>query len=215
MKLHAKWDIFRYSSLIFEFVESKIEKERYLIMEAKGTAIKSILEFVKSKHADKLDDWLKLLPESSKVYMENPIFATEWYPVHEALIIPTRQLAFLYFNDLRKAAWQAGRFSADITLTGIYKVFIKITTPSYIIERASKIFQTFYRPSEINVIEKSNKGVRVRISQIPKKDSVIEFRIAGWIERALEINNCKNVKVNILKALSRGDSSTDIDITWD
>ena len=55
----------------------------------------------------------------------------------------------------------------------------------------------------------------MKLKGIVKPEHVIEHRIAGWCERALEFTNCKNVKANITKSLRNGDDLTEIVITWD
>ncbi len=45
-------------------------------------------------------------------------------------------------------------------------------------------------------------------------NKVVEYRIAGWIERALEICGCMNVTVNITQSLTDQDPCTEYNITW-
>ncbi len=184
-------------------------------METKGATVKSIVEFVKNKFPQRYTEWLNSLPSESRTIVESAIYATNWYPIVEALIIPTKQLAILYNGDAKKAAWEAGRFNAEISLTGIYRIFIKVSSPNYIIERASKIFSTFYNPSEIKVIETKLKSVKLHILKLPVNEMVLECRIGGWMERALEINNCKNVKVLMPFTKTKGAPYTEYSITWD
>jgi len=184
-------------------------------MEIKGTAVKSIYEFVQKKFPDRLKEWIDELPEASRKIMEEAIFATQWYPLDEAGGIPTKKLGLLFYDDIKKGAWECGRFSAEMALTGVYKVFIKLATPSYIIDRATKIFSTYYRPTELSVVDKGKNSVKLHIQKFPSPDRVIEYRIAGWMERALEINNCKNINMKIPQSLTLGHPVTEINITWD
>jgi hypothetical protein len=43
---------------------------------------------------------------------------------------------------------------------------------------------------------------------------VVEQRIAGWIQRALEIHGCRQPAVNITKSLTKGDPCTELDFSW-
>ncbi len=184
-------------------------------MEIKGTAVKSIYNFVKERHKEKLQLWLDALPAEAKNIMQNPILATDWYDLNKGCVLPTTALKVLYNNDVKKAAWESGRFSADSALTGIYKVFIKVSSPNFIISRAGKIFETYYRPSKIEVVSNVGKTVNLHITEFPEPNKVIDYRIAGWMERALEINNCKNVRVNLPQMMSGGFNVTEFDISWE
>ena len=123
-------------------------------------------------------------------------------------------LGKLLFDDPVKGAWQCGRYSAETALTGIYKFFIKAASPFFIVDRAGKIFTTFYQPSAMEVVEKGNDYVVLHITRFDEPDALIENRIAGWIERAMEIHGLSNVKVQITKSLVTGDPYTEMRVKW-
>jgi hypothetical protein len=184
------------------------------MMEIKGTAVKSISDFVKEKFYNYYDDWLNSLPEESKKIMSNPVLPNEWFPLIEAAIIPTNKLHPLIFTDEFEGARQSGRYSAEIALMGIYKFFVKMATPNFVIGKASRIMSTYYRPSELEIVESSSKHAIMSLSHFPESHPCIEYRIAGWCERALEISGCKEVTVTISKSLSNGDPLTEFLIKW-
>lgn len=184
-------------------------------MEIKGTAVKSIPEYVKQHFASRYVEWLEKLPVESRKIMTDAIYATHWYPMKEAAVMPTRQLSIFFGNDTKKAAWESGRFSAENALKGIYRIFIKVSSPNYIISRASKIFNTYYRPCSMEVTGSDKGHVNLHITEFPEPDRVVEYRIAGWMQKALEINNCKNVDIKLPQSLTRGHKITEIDIHWE
>ncbi len=185
------------------------------MMEIKGSAIKSIVEYIKKKYPERYDEWLNTLPEQSKKFFQETILPSNWYPVNEAAAIPTKHLAELFFDkDVEKGAWQSGRFSAEMALTGIYKFFVMAASPHFIISKASKILSTYYRPADIEVFEKGNNWVTLRFKDFEETDQIIECRICGWIERALEISGAKEVAVNIRSSMTKGDPFTELYMTW-
>ncbi len=184
-------------------------------MEIKGTAVKSIQDFVKKNFPAQYKEWENTLPADSKKIFCDAILATDWYPLQAGGVAPTRHVARFYGNNTKKAAWEMGRYSAELALTGIYKVFIKVATPAFIIDRASKIIETYYRPAELKVVERPAKGVVLHILNFPGLDSVIEYRICGWIERALEINNLKSIKIDIPQSITKGNKISEFRISWD
>ena len=129
-------------------------------------------------------------------------------------MIPTESLGKLIFNDPAKGAWQCGRYSAETALTGIYKFFIKAASPFFIVERAGKIFTTFYQPSNMQVVEKGEDYVVLHITRFDEPSELVDNRIAGWVERAMEIHGVGHVSVTITKSLSRGDAVTEIQVKW-
>lgn len=182
-------------------------------MEIKGTAVKSIPEFVRKNFPERFDEWWTNLPEESGKILNESV-TSGWYPIKAAAIDPTRLIGQMFYNDVNKGAWESGRFSAEIALTGIYKIYVKLSTPWHIIERASRILQAYYNPCEIEVSKKRSNWIIVNITYMGDTDLTIENRIGGWIEKALEISGCKNLQVKKTKSLSSGNPVTEFDLQW-
>jgi hypothetical protein len=183
-------------------------------MEIKGSAAKSIPDYIRKYHPEKYTQWLTSLPEKSRTIFTEGVMPSSWYSMEDAAIIPTRALGTIVFDDINKGAWQCGRFSAEVALTGIYKFFIKAASPFFIIDRAGRVFSTYYQPSEMEVVDKGSDYVVLHITQFDMPDSLIELRIAGWIERAMEIHGVATVAVDITKSLAKGDSVTEYRVKW-
>jgi len=184
-------------------------------MEIKGTAVKSIPEFVKKQFPLRFQEWLNAMPEASKKIMGGLIFTNNWYPMYDSLTIPMKIISKVFYGgDDVKTARTMGHFSADIALTGVYKFFIQFGSPKYIIERGSRIFSTYFQPSEMVVINASKNGLTIQITKFPEPEQIIEQNIAGWMERALEISGCKQVKAVIKKSLTQKNLVTEIEISW-
>lgn len=183
-------------------------------MQIKGTAVKSIDSFVRVNYSEQYEQWIENMPPETRVIYSDAILATHWYPLKEAGVAPTKLIGTMFFNSISKGAWESGRFSAESALKGVYKVFVKLASPSYIINRASKIFSTYYTPSKLIIPSSNSKGVVVEIVEFETPESVIEERIGGWMEKALELSGCNEIKINIKQSLTKGAPSTIFDITW-
>lgn len=188
-------------------------KKRF--MEVKGTAVKSIKEFVETRFKADYQKWLKAMPEESQAIINGGIFANNWYPMKAAAVEPTKALGKVFYNnDIKQAAWESGRYSAEVGLKGVYKIFVMIAKPQYIMQRASRVFTSYYSPSDLSVVESHEKGLTLHITKFPEPEQIVEYRIAGWCEKALEFTNCKNVRAKITKSLTNGDKVTEIVMSW-
>lgn len=183
-------------------------------MEIKGAAVGSIPLFVKNKFPKRYDEWLNSLSQASREIMNDSILIGSWYPLSDACVEPTEKICKLFYNDKIDGAWEGGRFSADFSLKGVYKVFVKVASPIFIMSRASIIFSAYYKPSIMKLVDKSSKKGIIHILKFPEPDTYVDFRIGGWIERALEICGCKDVKITITKSLAKGDRLTEIVGEW-
>lgn len=185
-------------------------------MEIKGTAVIAIRDYVKLNHKDQYNNWIDSLPLESSNIFRSAIDSSKWYPISEGGIIPTKKAAELFFGgNFEKGAWEMGKYSAEKALTGIYKIFVKASSPGYIVQRASRVFSTYYQPCKMEAKKSTEKSTLLEISNMTESDIVIEYRIGGWIEKALDISGAKNCKVKFLMSMAKGDDITQIDITWE
>lgn len=185
-------------------------------MKVKGTISSSVQGYIKENFPNRYKEWLDSLPAESKNIFSNAIMATEWYSYQDGLLKPTQIAANLFFDkDIKKTSWEIGRFSAEVGLKGIYKVFILIATPQFIMKRGGKILSSFYQPSVLEVGEERNNGVNLEITEFPEPSDVAENRIGGWIEKALEICGVKDISIVVSKSLLKGDEKTIYEVDWE
>jgi hypothetical protein len=184
-------------------------------MQIKGSAVRTIYEYVKTIFPEKVAEWLSRLPSPGAAIYGETIKPSEWYPLYDAAIAPTEVLSKIAFDgDIKKASWEFGRFSAESTLKGIYRFFLMATPSKMVVSTGGRILATFYKPVQFEVAESVPNGVKIHITQIDDPSGVIENRIGGWIEKALEIQGIKAARVEITQSLARGDQVTEITIIW-
>ena len=184
-------------------------------MEIRGVAVKSVQAYVETINPEKYNEWLNALSEKSRYIMTGRIVEGAWYNMQDAAIEPTEKICDLFFDGNEKGAWEAGRFSAEHGLKGIYSFFVKIMSPEFLVNRAASIMTTYYRLSEIKTTETGEGKAFLHIIKFDKPNHLIELRIGGWIERALELCGCNNTKVEITKSLVNGDDLTEFKANWD
>ncbi|NQZ77327.1 MAG: hypothetical protein HRT61_14675 [Ekhidna sp.] len=182
-------------------------------MQVRGSVITNIDSYVKDIHSDKYEKWVAALSDSTKEMMKRPKSST-WYPIEDGILEPTRIMCDMFYSSAKEGAWKSGRYSAEMGLTGIYKVFVVVSTPTFLIRRASRILATFYDPTEVNVAESSDKSMLVHFTKLPTKSEHLEFRILGWMEKALEICGCKDLSVTAEKSIAKGDVLLEVAISW-
>ena len=187
-----------------------------IAMKVKGIAIATIPLFIQERFGEGgFNRWINALtPEARKVYQAS-VLASVWYPLRESLIEPLRKMCDLFYAGDLKGAHEAGRFSADYSLKGIYKIFVKLGSPESMVRRAGSILPMYYTPSEMKVVESRKGQGIVQIIKFQDMDQVLESRIAGWMERALEVSGGKHLNIKITRSLTNGDSVSEFLATWE
>lgn len=183
-------------------------------MQVRGSVIKSIDSFVADVHSSKYEEWKSSLSEASGLLLSS-VSTSNWYPVEPGVIVPTEVLCDMFYSDKKQGAWESGRYSAKMGLTGIYKVFVLISSPSFLLKRAARVIATFYEPTDLRVADSTDTSMTIQFTKLPIKNELIEYRIAGWMEMALEICGCKNLQVNISQSMAKGNSIFETKINWE
>ncbi len=184
-------------------------------MKVKGSAVLTIPLFISKQFGESEQKrWFDSLDEDSKEIFASPILVSSWYPLKYALSEPTYKICELFYNGDLKGAWENGRFSAEYGLKGVYKVFIKIASPQFLIKKASSILPAYYEPCTIEASEEGKNKALVRITRFPEIDEVIENRMGGWVEKALEICGCEEIQISRTKSLLNDDACTEFQVSW-
>ncbi len=184
-------------------------------MKIKGTSVKPTIDFVKENFPERYFDWFEKLPPGSQKIIKEKINPSKWYPINESTIIPTRIIGEMFYNDIRKAAHVIGRYCAEKGLKGIYRIFVRIATPKFIISRGGNIFASYFNPSKIEVDRPAGNIAYIYIYKFSFDEELMVYRIAGWIQRAFEITNCKNVVTNIEKKERNAAEVFKVTASWD
>lgn len=170
-------------------------------MEIKGTAVKSIKDFVFTNYKDQYAQWFNALSLQAQEIVNNSI-TNLWYPLQTAVVEPTQKIGELFFNgDTKKAAFECGKYSAEVALNGIYKIYVKFSSPAHVVDRGSRILPAYYNPSKIIQIQREKNLVCYEMTECEGIDEVVEYRIAGWMYKALEISGCKTMDVQIIESI--------------
>jgi len=184
-------------------------------MEVKGTAVTTIPLFVKKKHGEAAyEKWLGALSPKARGAFSGMVLSSAWYPLHEMLVEPTQAICDMFYGGSMQGAVELGRLSADHGLRGVYRLFVRVSNPEFIIQRAGQILPTYYRPSGMKVTEHARGRAVVRVTEFPEPHPVVEHRILGWMGQALEICGVKNVRGAIRSSMASGAPHTEFDLTW-
>lgn len=185
-------------------------------MRVRGSLLATLPKIIKKKFGEEgLDQWLtKISPEARELYL-NSIDAREWYPMQSSLLEPFANVAQLFYHwDVKAAAWEFGRLSAEVRFKGIAKALMKIPSANFFINKGFEYMKSYYDPCRIEILENGDKKGVLRLLEFPEPSSTVEYRVCGWVQRGLEISGCKDVTVEISKSLVNLDPYTEFVVTW-
>jgi hypothetical protein len=113
-----------------------------------------------------------------------------------------------------RGAWDMGRYSADFGLRGVYKILVRFGSPEALAKRAGTVLPTYYQPTSMEIIEAVPRKAVLRITQFPEYDVMIENRLCGYFERAIEICGGKTPKIQVTSSLTKRQPFSEFIVTW-
>lgn len=184
-------------------------------MDVKGTAILVVPLFVRARHGEEgYRQWLKGLSPQARTVYEGVVLATTWFAMKPIMLEPTKLVCDMFYGGSLTGAVELGKYSADHGLKGIYRLFVKLGSPEFIIGKAGAILPTYYKGSAMEAKKVASGKALVRITAFPEPHAIVESRIQGWMMQALTICGVSDVRVRIASSMASGAGTTDFDISW-
>ncbi len=185
------------------------------MMEVKGTILAAMQSYIPAKIGrEEFTRWVNALDADAKSMYQGDISHARWYPLDTFLLRPTLVYCDLFHDGGLEGARDLGRFNAEHSLAGMYKLFARMGSVEFIINRGTKILPTYYRPCSLEIGTYDDNFCEVTVTEFPDMHEALEMRIMGWMEKALEIHGCSGVTIDMAASLARGDDVSTFSIRW-
>jgi hypothetical protein len=94
-----------------------------------------------------------------------------------------------------RLAWIMGWEMTKRDLTGIYRAFLRVVSPRYVLSAGSRIFSTYFRPGSMRVVETRSGFVRVAFSECRGFDRNLWHDTLGGCQATLEAAGANAVRI--------------------
>lgn len=184
-------------------------------MEVKGTAVSATVDYVRATHGPEgLAKLLEHLPADSRQLLIDRVLPSVWYPFMAGFVAPTKAVCDLFHGGDPTGAWKVGRFAAESALKGIYKALFLFISPRTVVERGPGILTNYYRPMEARVKQLADTRFAVVMTGMTERSVYFDHRVAGYVERAVEMTNAKELSVQVVASSGQGADRTEIHFVW-
>ncbi len=182
--------------------------------QTKGTSVAAVIRFVErewgSEGLARLAAEVKP-PEAAKL-LNGQILAGSWYPfAHFVALLETAEVLFGGLGDIGR---REGMYCAEWDLRGVYRVFIKLASPSFLVERAGKVWRQYYDSGELVVLESTPTSVVFELRDFAAPHRAHCETVLGWSQRAAELTGVGKVTGSHTRCRARGDSKCVFRIEW-
>jgi hypothetical protein len=178
----------------------------------KGQTLKSLLLFLQSKLSPaQVDQLLSSIDPEHQRQIKTGVLPTSTFPM--ALVNQlTVDGAAVSGTPLALFAKDAGRFSANEGLRGVYRLFARVLTTEALLSRAAAMWSAMNTAGKMEVLRQASGRALLRLSGYPSQP-VMCLRINGWIEQLAEAAGASPT-VTHSRCAARGAEACEWDISW-
>jgi hypothetical protein len=102
----------------------------------------------------------------------------------------------------------------DSQLRGVYRIFIKLGSPGYVIKRIAAVHETYFDGIQIIPEVDDSRQASIKYVGFKKRHAILQYTIIGFFRKALELSGAKQVKVNFKVPMSDDAAYSEVAITW-
>ena len=113
-----------------------------------------------------------------------------------------------------EVARQIGRFEAQITIPTLYKVFVRMGDPGFVVQGASRFWKTVHNTGQLKVVSKEKGSVTMRLIDFGFSKESFCSAMLGYCQAALELSGAKKIEAIETKCMSKGDQCCEYSLKW-
>jgi hypothetical protein len=184
------------------------------MVQIKGSAIKETISQIKSRAGEQaFQKILGLLDEETRTICQNEVVSSSWYPLDvftRFLEVEIRVLA----DGKEEMVTRGSEVIIEKQLRGIYKAFVKLGSPEFVIKRIAAVHATYFQGVPIEVQLQGHGKAVVRYTGFEKHHRIMGFAIMGFFKKALEISGAKDVVLCFTVPIEEGKAFSELSISW-
>jgi hypothetical protein len=180
----------------------------------KGTPVRSLLKFIETDLTDaQREKMFRALPPEIAERLRNPILATETIPV-AVINTLTIEAARAKGEPAESFARRAGEYSGAEALSGVYRAFAMLLTPTALLSRAAAVWHSLYTEGVMHVEGETSSGARVILTDFPSHP-IGCARVAGWLTGLAARCGTKNPRATHPTCIAKGGKQCEWLLSWD
>jgi hypothetical protein len=179
----------------------------------KGMAITGTFELIKSRYGQAVfQQILNELSEEDRQILSRTILPSLWYPLKVFNNFLKAEVKIIYKGDSSRLQ-KGSEEIVNNQLKGIYKFFVKLGSPEFVVGRIGSINSSYFNGIELE--KEISKGRFVgKYRGFEADQEFFEDIIIGFYKKALEISGAKNIQARFDIPISHGKDYAQILVTW-
>jgi len=181
----------------------------------KGTAVADAIEGVKARSGEQTYSSIVglLQGETRALFERATVLATNWYPLDAFVEFLEMDLRVTAQGD-EQALIRRSEIVIERQLRGIYRLFVKLGSTRFLLDRISLIHQTYFQGVDVEVKLPSPGKAIVRYTGFAGKHRLIGLSIIGFYRKALQLSGAKEVQATFTVPIDDDKGYCELLLTW-
>jgi hypothetical protein len=180
----------------------------------KGSVVRDTMGYILKKQGEAgLERAINMLDADSQDTFHSPITTADWVSLdaYAALL----EVVVREFEGRNEAnLTQRAERVFDKQLKGVYRMFVRLGSPEWIIKRISAVHATYFKGVEMHIASTEDHRIVIRYTGFTKKHRLLEYNIQGFYRKALEISGAKDVTTRFTVPMAQEAAYSELTVSW-
>lgn len=180
----------------------------------KGVAVLARLKWVQQVHGDAgFTRFLAALPPSTRDAVDARILPHGWVSFQVFIDVLVTLDGLFGQGDLSLCR-ELGGWAAAENLPRVFKIFFRFGSPTFIFDRAAKLWSSHYDSGTLVVVDREETAARLVISDFAAPHRAHCLSVLGWAAKSIELSGSEVTYAEEEKCRTRGDEACEMVVRW-
>ena len=181
----------------------------------RGIAFLAAIKYIKQHYAEEgYAKVLESLPPEDKDVVTGKLNPVTLYPMKAYISLLSAADKIFGKGDYALCS-DIGRFEADETFSGLYKVFLEVGNPHAVIRKAGLAWRTLHDAGDLEIEQTNDKFVKGKVTNFPDSHKAFCNVMLGYFGKVIEMSGAKNLDVKETKCRVNGDDCCEFEVKWE
>lgn len=182
--------------------------------QCKGIAVLSRLKWVSQFHGEAgLQKLLVDVPTATREAIERHVLPHGWVPLEFFIDVNEHADRLFGTGDLALCK-EMGAWAARENVPRLFKLFYRLGSPSFLFERAPKLWGAHYDTGRLEVTEPTPNEVSMALLEFGAPHRAHCLSVLGWVTATVELSGCTVTSSDEPKCRTRGDDRCVMHVAW-
>lgn len=185
------------------------------MIEIKGAVVNEAIKSIKARHGDQTYNTIVglLKRETRALFEQASILPTSWYSLDAFVQFLEMDLKVTAQGNERELIKRSEEL-IERQLRGIYKLFIRLGSPEFVLNRISVVHRTYFQGVSIEASLPSAGKAIVKYTGFEKQHRLIGLSIIGFYRKALEISGAREIKAEYTTSIEEDKGYCELILSW-